>query len=303
MLSAPEPGIRLSVVIAAWNGVASLERCLASLKGQARTQDTEIIVVSNFNGTAPGRLEAEFPRFQLLRLPPDATVPVLRKTGILHSRGEIVALLEDHCTCGDAWCSEIVRAHDSENPVVGGPVENLSSDRLLDWAVYFYDYGKYMLPARAGQVGSLSGNNVSYRRSTLNEVADSFREGFHESVIHPELQHRGHRLYLQPSAVVYHQKSYRLGEAIGQCYHLARGFAGKRVSGASLPRRLAFVLGALVLPVLLPVRIILRTIGKRRHVRQLLLSLPYLLALLTSWSFGEFCGYFLGEGDSAARWR
>jgi len=44
-------------------------------------------------------------------------------------------------------------------------------------------------------------------------------------------------------------------------------------------------------------------VRKRRHIKELLHSLPYLLILMTSWSFGEFCGYLAGEGDSTSKWK
>ena len=125
----------------------------------------------------------------------------------------VVLLAEDHCTFGEAWCSELVNAHGAGHAVVGGAVENASADRL-SWAVYFFDYGRYMLPATAGPVFTLSGVNVSYRKTVLDQIAGSFRDGFWETFAHEALQARGFELYFVPSAVVYHQKRYRLGALI-----------------------------------------------------------------------------------------
>ncbi len=293
--------LRLSVVIAAWNGAASLRRCLASLTRQLESGDTEVIVVSNYG--AGQELEEQFPHVRYVRLAEDATVPELRAKGISCARGEVVALLEDHCTFDKRWCAEIKRAHQLPYPVVGGAVENASRERLLDWAVYFYDYGKYMLPNEAGVVNALSGNNVSYKGEVLREVEDGYRDGFFEAFVHEELQRRGHALYLMPSVIVYHNKNYVLRVALRQCYHLARSFAGRRVVGAPPVRRVAFALASFALPVLLPARIAARTVRKRRHIKELLMSAPHLLLLMSVWSFGEFCGYSRGEGASAREWK
>jgi hypothetical protein len=76
-----------------------------------------------------------------------------------------------------------------------------------------------------------------------------------------------------------------------------------RVAGASVLRRSAYAAGSLVLPVVLPARVVAGTLAKGRHVRELLLALPLLLLLELAWSLGELCGYLLGEGTSRGRWR
>lgn len=297
-----QQNVRLSVVIAAWNGEAMLSQCLASLNGQTDPADTEIIVASNFaEGTE--LLRENFPHLRYLSLPAGTTVPELRAAGIRCSRGEVVALLEDNCSVDPNWSSEIRRAHESPYAIVGGSVENVSFDTALDWAVYFYDYGKYMIPNQAGEVSTLSGNNVSYKRSVLESVQDRFREGFFETFIHEELKRQGHKLYLLPSAIVYHQKSYEARNALADCYHHARTYAGQRISRAPLGKRLVFISGSLILPILLPARIASTTIKKGRHLKELLRSFPHLVLLMSSWSLGEFCGYLCGEGASARMWR
>ena len=297
----PRPALRASIVIAAWNGEASLERCLASLAGQAG--DAEVIVVANMHDEgAVARIRARFPFVRALPGYAGATVPVLRAAGIAAARGDVVLLAEDHCTFGEAWCSELVNAHGAGHAVVGGAVENASADRL-SWAVYFFDYGRYMLPATAGPVSTLSGVNVSYRKTVLDQIAGSFRDGFWETFAHEALQARGFALYFVPSAVVYHQKRYRLGALIEQFFHMARAFAARRAARGSPVRRAGLAAGSVGLGVLLALRIAARTLGKRARARELLSCFPYVLLLAGTWSAGELCGYVTGEGASADRWR
>lgn len=303
MHASPQRIPRLSIVIAAWNGTAALRACLASLRGQAEADGTEVIAVCNFASEAAEAPARDFPFARILMLPPESTVPVLRAAGVREAQGEIIALAEDHCTFDRAWCAEIKKAHELPHAAIGGSVENSSGQRPLDWAVYFYDYGKYMLPNAAGPVAALSGNNASYKRAALGEVRESFRDGFFESAVHAALAGHGQTLYLAPSAIVYHAKHYRFGDAVSQSFHLARGYAAMRAKSASSGKRLAFAAGSVLLPIVLPGRVIGRTLGKRRHRKELLMSLGYLLLLLRSWSLGEFCGYLFGEGGGGARWR
>lgn len=289
--------MRLSIVIAAWNGPALLEQCLESLLAQAR--ESEVLVVSNFD-TEPFH---GLPGLRYIRMPANTTVPKLRTEGIRQSTGEIVALAEDHCTFAADWCAELLKAHEQSYPVIGGAVENGESQSALSWAVYFYDYSRFMLPLRAGPVGALSGNNVSYKRAVLVEAEPAFHDGLVEPFTHGELLKRGHKLYLAPTLVVYHQKRYRARDVIRQAYHLARDFAGTRVQWAPVGRQTAFIVGSLALPVLLPVRILVRVLRKGRMAAELLRSSLYLALLTTSWSWGEFCGYTAGCGSSAGEWK
>ena len=296
------PYVSLSVVIAAWNGSSSLQECLTSLQKQLEAGD-EIIVVSNFE---PQLIEGplqELPSVVFVTMPQETDVPKLRARGIELARGDVVALLEDHCTANLQWVAEIKKAHASSHPVVGGSVENQSNTSSLSWAVYFYDYGKYMLPDAARNVTALSGNNVSYKREILREVRHQYIDGFHETFINEELQKRGYDLYLAPSAIIYHNKAYRLKGAIIDSYHHGRLFASRRVANVRFAIRAFRGLLSAVLPVLLPGRIVLRTVGKKRHLSELFICFPYLFLLTTAWSYGEFCGYFAGEGGSAGKWK
>lgn len=293
---------KLSIVIAAWNDVSALEACLDSLRKQIADDETEVLVVSNYDSGSE-EMKQHFPFAQFVRLPEEAIVPQLRAHGVFRSTGEIIALLEDHCTFNENWCAEIMKAHKLPFSVIGGAVENGSHQKPLDWAVYFYDYGKYMLPDRAREVTTLSGANVSYKRKALEETAVFYREGFYENFVHDELQQRGHALYLAPSAIVRHNKNYKLNDALSQSFHHARVFAAKRVIDALPSKRAVFVFSCLVLPILLPSRIAASVFRKGGHRKELIKAFPYLLLLLTGWSCGEFSGYLFGEGNSHGRWK
>ena len=293
---------KLSIVIAAWNNVSYLKNCLASLEKQARAEEIEVFVISNYDG-GNEEMKRQFSFARFVRLDDAATVPELRAQGVLHSNGKIIALLEDHCVFDENWRAEIEKAHELQYAVIGGAIENGDHQKVLDWAVYFYDYGKYMLPDTARVVTTLSGANVSYKREALEELSNFYSEGFYENFVHDELQRRGHTLYLMPSAIVYHKKNYSSNDALTQAFHHARAFAAKRISDASPFNRIIFAMKSLALPILLPTRIALEIFRKGRHRKELLKSLPYLLLLLTGWSFGEFCGYLFGAGDSAGQWK
>jgi Glycosyltransferase like family 2 len=291
--------VALSVVVAAANDDALLAGCLASLRGQGGAADVEVIVASNY----PCADKAAFPFAQFVELPAATTVPALRAAGMARSRGAVVAFTEDNCAADPRWCAEIRRAHAAGHAVVGGVVEPDAGGRWLDWAVYFYDYGKYAPPGRPGEIDSLPGNNLSYRREVLEGIAPRFRQAFFETFVNAELRRAGGRLYFHPAAAVIYRKRHRFTEAAAQCYHAGRSFGGMRGAEMSWSGRGLRLLGSLALPALLPARIFGRALRAGHYRRKAVASLPHLVALMACWSAGELCGYALGEGGSSRMWK
>lgn len=295
--------IDISVVIAAWNNASGLRECLRSLETQANEAGAEVVAVCNYE-TEISNLQSEFPFAEYVVLPPETTVPELRSHGIERARGAIVVLTEDFCVFEPEFCRCIIEAHESPRTIIGGAIENSANQTALDWAIYFYDYGKYMPPSQARSTDDLSGLNVSYKKEILEQIRESYQNGFHETFINKELTGRGHDLYLLPTAIVCHRKNYAFQKTVVQFYHQARAFAGRRVADLPFSRRLIFAAAAaLILPILLPSRVVLRVISKRRRVKELLMSLPFLIILMSVWAFGEFCGYLKGAGESGRKWR
>src|SRR5216684_2696057 len=147
----------LSVVIASVNGYRYIAQCLRSLTGQRGPERAEIIVV-------------EDPR----------SIPALRAIGIRKAKGDIVVTTEDHCVFEPGWYDRIIEAHGTtSHAAIGGAVENGSRDRLVDWAAYICEYGKFMLPFEAGSVTDLPGPNVSYKREVLEKVCGDLLDERH----------------------------------------------------------------------------------------------------------------------------
>lgn len=292
--------IKLSIVIAAWNGAEALRRCLISLEKQIEA--AEVIAVSNFS-VEDLESDSRFSYVKFIELAAEMTVPQLRSRGINLAHGEIIALSEDHCFFDKDWCQDIRKAHESNNAAVGGAIENADGSRALDWAVYFFDYGKYMPPNQTGESETLSGFNTSYKKEVLDELWEIYADGFFEIFFNEELKKRGHKLFLTDSAIIFHAKNYELKKTLIQFYHLARSFAARRILAAPFSKHAAFAVVSLCLPIILPTRIALIVIRKNRRFKELVSSFPCLVLLLSAWAWGEFRGYLGGEGASAGAWK
>ncbi len=196
-----------------------------------------------------------------------------------------------------------MRAHRLPHAAVGGPVDNWSDATSLDWAVYLYDYGAFAPPCAAGTTRALSGLNFSCKRAALDRLGGTFEDGLHEATIQAALLGRGDSLYLEPGALVIHRKHYDGPAARRHAFHLARGYAARRVAGAGPLTRLGRFATTLVLPLVLLARVVRQSAGRPRLRRALGPASGWLVVLLVAQSLGEAAGYLGGAGRSAEEWR
>src|SRR4029453_7697862 len=92
------------------------------------------------------RIRERWPAVRLIRLDERSTIPRLRAAGIGATSSPIVALTSESCVPAPGWFAALRRAHADGPDAVGGAIENGSTDRLIDWAVFFCEYGRYMTP-------------------------------------------------------------------------------------------------------------------------------------------------------------
>lgn len=296
----------LSVVVVSFNRVPQLERCLRSLAASLAPPNTEVIVVRKFgheDADNMATVQAAFPEARWVNATA-GTIPRMRSRGVAASRGEVVALIEDDCVVDAQFGSALLRAHASPHVAVGGAVEPGSYRMSVDWAVYFCDYARFMLPFPAGDASVLPGNNVSYKRAVVEELLSlGGADGLQEAFVHAAWSRSGRPMKADPQVVVRNEHSWTLAAVSSVPFHHGRAFAGQRGQNWPLPRRLAFAAAAVGLPALHAGRILIRVVTRRRRMGQLARALPWVALFGLSWSAGECVGYALGPGTSLQRWR
>jgi len=293
----------LSIVIASVNGYEYISQCLESLKKQRSKERAEVIVVEGSGDNTAEKIGQNYPWVQIVPCPEPRPIPQLRAIGVRQSRASIVVTTEDHCIFHPSWYERILQAH-REHPeaAIGGAVENGSCERLVDWAAYICEYGKFMLPFSPGPENDLPGPNVSYKKECLEKsCADLLNRGVWENVLHAQLLADGHRLRIDPSIVVYHAKRFGFWDFLAQRYYFGRSFAATRVAQAPLGTKAFFVTISLFLPPLLLWRYAKTFFGKRRFMMEVVKTMPLLVAFAIAWSVGEFLGYGFGDGGSSLR--
>jgi hypothetical protein len=229
-------------------------------------------------------------------------VPALRRRGVEEARGDFVALIEEHCSAKADWLEQALRAHSTgDYGAVGGPVVDFDYPRLRDWVVYFLEYNGSLPPIPGGETAELNDANIVYRRRLLGEHVHLLDEGYWPMTLHPTLLAKGVKLLAVPEMVVYHRGPFDFGYYLYQRYLFSRAFAGVRARSQSTARRLAYLVGAPLVPVMLLGRITLRVLRKRRKVGQFFLTLPLTVPALVVMVAGEWVGYLLGPGDALSQ--
>lgn len=289
-----------SIVVAAVNGFEPLSGCLRAIDRIPERGTAEIIVVDRCR--VADQVRRQFPTVTVLGAGADMTIPQMRSKGILASTGEWVIVTEDHCEPRKGWLKAFQSEIDSGGwDVIAGAVENGCRDRLVDWAAFFTEYSEYMAPRQAGETGDLPGMNTAYRRSALNAIPGLVESAVWETFLHARLKEAGFRLYSSSKVLLDHCKSFGYWDFLTQRYYLARSFAGMRVRGEPLSRKLLWGAASPALMVLLPLRIIQRVRQRPRYAGKLRKSFPILLTFTAAWTLGELTGYLFGEGDASQK--
>jgi hypothetical protein len=290
----------LSVVIASVNGMPYLGRCLDALAERAPA--AEVVVADWTDEATRAQVHERWPSVKLLSFDEPKTIPELRAAGVFAATGPVVALIEDHCLVAPDWARLLEAAHADGQEVAGGPIRNVVTERIRDWAAFFCEYSAVMEPMTRGPVAGLPGMNVSYGPQALAAIEDLLREGRWETWLHPRLQARGFELWCEPGAVVEHDKDFDLGEFLSQRYHYSRSYAGMRSADLGA-RRVLYALGTPLLIPLLYARMARNVFARGRARRQFLLATPLVLLYTVVWALGEAVGYAFGGGKSLLKVR
>jgi hypothetical protein len=303
--------MNVSVVVGLISGRTSdLQRCLRALQAQTFKGPLQIIVPYDDPCVAVTSLQNEFPQVRFVHAAGLDTAAAragasrehhdtLRTIGLRDAEGEVIILTEDHAHAAVTWCAELLAGLERhpKAAAMGGAVE-CDSDRLLNWAVWFCDFGRYQNPLPEGPAEFVSDSNVAYRREALTAVAGAWQQDYHETAVHWAMQAAGYTLCNTPRAVVWQARGgLSLGEALHERYVWARSFAGTRARMIGARR---FVLAVLtpLLPLVMTGRLAMTAFQRGRWIGRFLACLPLILLLQTWWAVGELVGYLTADPAS-----
>lgn len=291
----------LAVVIPFVNAPSDLGPCLVALERARGARGVEALVVDR-QGTARSVAEG-FGWVRVLPVSETAAIPEMRLVAFREATAPVVAVIEDHVVVPAGWVEAVLAAVAQGHPVVGGGVENLATDSLVDWAAFLCEYAPLLPPVPRGPVASLPGNNVAYERATLARYLEVAAQGGWEDRLHGAMARDGVALMSRPELTVGHRMHYTIGLYTAQRFLFSRSWTGLRRRGAPLAQRLAAGAASVALPPVLFWRVVSTVWRKGRHRRELLRSLPLLAWFAAVWAAGDVAGCWFGPGTATARVR
>lgn len=260
-----------------------------------------VIIDGTRHGAAFDRRQAEIPAHVVRVIcSPGSDVYELRALGLVEGRGQVVAMIEDHCIPAPDYVAAVLRAHD-EHPeqAIAGAVTNGSTDRAIDRANFLLVHARNLPPRdtlpEAGWIPTSS--NISYKGDSVPTARPD--RGWLETVHNVELLFAEEVVFDDRIVVRHIQSTGRMG-TFQNHFHAGKSMGGlARTAIGSRPAQLRWACRlALKIPIELvrPVwQLERRSAADRRAVLPLL---PLAVTISAADAIGFACGVIAGPGRS-----
>ena len=297
------------MVLTIVDGGSALAECLEALAAQEGAPPMEVLVPYDASVVGIERVQG---RFEGVRFLPMGTIetsrPIAspagqhelydrrRAVGLAAALGRIVCILEDRGIPDPDWVAKVAALHgDLPHAVIGGAVE-CGVDAPLNWAVYFCDFSRYQLPLEAGARRYVTDVNISYKRRALESVAELWKDRYHETTVHWQLERDGETLFLTPELVVrQRRRGLSVRAILRERIEWGRLFAYTRARESPWALRAVYAALSPFLPLVLLLRHTRTQAAKRERFRRFVVVSPLVALFLASWSLGELVGYVTGR--------
>lgn len=293
----------LTIVVPSVNGLHDLVPCCEALAAARARTPIDVLVVNRLGPEVSRTITATHPWIAVHEMAAETTIPAMRHAAFERITTPWVAVIEDHVIVPAEWPERALAVVAEGFEVAGGPIENAATGRLLDWATFLCEYASCLPPLPEGDATWLPGNNIIYSRALLERYRAVTAEGRWENRLHDQMRADGVRLERRGALVVGHKKHFGFFEYLSQRFLYSRSYAGARVAGAPLPKRLAIGAAALALPAVMFLRIEQSLASKGVAAGRLLATMPFIAVFTLSWGLGEVVGYWFGAGNALQRVR
>jgi len=275
------------------------------LSAQTIAAQLELVIVAPRTERirVPPDVEASFHSVRIVEIGEVKSLADAKAIGFSVATSPIVAFNEDHSFPEPAWAEAVLGAHRRGYSGVAPQMKNANPATALSWAAMFLHFGGAVEPSGGFEADyPAATHNMSYTRVALSECGDRLADLiFAEMFLHEALRARGHRLWVEPSAVTRHVNISQLGAALRHAWVGGRVYGGlRRAFGAwPLGRRIVYAGGSPLIPLLRLTRVVplmRRTAAGRSALPR---ALPAIALLLIVHAIAEAAGYLAGVGRTA----
>ena len=297
-----EPALSVVLVVGDPATRHGLERTLHSLVHQKAIEQMEVLVVDCGAPGTPPLNGSDHPRARTVKLPRGTTTMAeARAEGVRQARAPIVGFMDEHSFAMAGWAEALMEAHKGPWAGVGGEIYNLSSASGFADPIYLMGHGRWIPPAKRGEIDLLPSHDTSYKREILLSYGDRLPKLLMaEPVLMWKLRADGHKLFLEPNAKSAH--GYTVNPlTLVAFFAWNRCFGHMRAKVFEWPRwkRYLVAAGAPFLPWLRSGHLAISLF--RNHPTRLvtfLVGLPVILLAQYGAAFGEAVGLVCGIGNA-----
>ena len=219
----------VSVVIPVRNEAGSIADTVGAVRNQVwKAIRLEIIVVDDgsVDDTAEVARAAGARVIELATSAGEGNPAVARNRGAAAATGDLLIFLDADCTPAEGWLAALLAAHDQGESIVGGSLDLPAGLSLSARCDYYCGWYHVHSKRPAGHVLNHPPGNLSVRRelflSTSGFVETQPIAFAHEELAwQAELQRRGHRIFFEPRAVVFHRNRPGFGNLLRRNYRWA----------------------------------------------------------------------------------
>jgi hypothetical protein len=294
---------RMSIVLAT-DSFATIKPVIRCLRKQTRPQDLEVVLVTPDPEAMREALQNE-DCFAAISVVENAVVDlaVARAAGVRGSSAPIVFIGETHSFPAPDMAELILEAFEgAEWACVVPSVYNANPRGMFSWSGCILDYGRWAAGMPAGQIESAPVYNAAFRREVLLALGDRLSSALGQSdELGLAFAGNGQRVLFEPRARIGHANMTRLRDWLWNRFLGGNLIATNRSRRWSATKRLVYIAGSFLIPVVLLQRL-LPGIRRTRQSQQLppgtLLAIVLGLVLRAA---GEALGYAGLLGDYSAR--
>lgn len=279
---------------------AVVERC----RKQTARDRIELVLVAPSAGAVSEVLayRGEFAAIKIVEDPVD-DLSTARAVGIRAASAPIVFVGETHSYPHPRCAEAVLESFSGPWSSVAAALDNANPNGTWSWASFLSDYGRWADVLPAGEIAEAPLYNAGYRRPVLLQLGDGLARALTPSGdLALTLRAGGHRIFFQPEARLDHANVARPWDFVRQRFVNGLVLAAHRARPWPVSKRLVYIAGSFLIPVVLIWRILPGVWGTVRRKRLPLATIPAIVAGMIIKSAGELAGYAGAPAESADRW-
>lgn len=299
--SSQQPELSVVIVIGDPGTRGGLERTMQSLLAQCKFPSMEVVIVDCSQPGSPPLKGSDHENVTTVKMPRNTTTMAeARAEGVRAAKAPIVAFLDEHSFALAGWAEALIEAHQGTWAGVGGEIYNMSSAIGASDPIYLMGHGRWLPPAKRGEVDLLPSHDTCYKRKILMEYDEDLALLLMaEPVLMWKLRQDGHKLFLEPRVKSAH--GYTVNPlTLVAFYTWNRCFAYARAEAFDWPawKRVVHALATPIVPLARSFQLFRLLTKSPARLWVFATGLPFILLAQYGAAVGEAMGFLFGKGKA-----